>query len=516
MNYAFADFVLDSDKAELRQNGAPVRVEPQVFDLIKLLVSSDGRMIPRDEIFTVIWGDRIVSDAALSSRIRDARKALGDSGSVQKFIQTVQRRGLKFVGEVAQEGASPPVQVAPTAPHENRRAMVAVLPFVDQSPDEDPTRLAQSLTDELTSLLACWRTFLVVSGQSVARLPTDIVSAPAMGAFLNADYLLQVTFRKTTTKIKLNVTLTQANKNVDVWSDKITCALDEMRDIEEEIASRLSTVLAVEIQMSEARRVIRKPQDEWTSWDKTMRCINYLRSGKRSDYLKAEALAIDACNDSPDWGLPYTLVAVTRMQMAMAGFSASDTSKAFAPTLAAAEKALEIDRNDWLAHALTGVGELWTHQNHDKALIHVERALELNPSAVMNYHFGGCVNGFSGNPETARQHQEHLIRIDPTYPYRAVIEADLGLWHFLDGQIEEAEYRFDRAETWDPNYGRCWQRRIALYGHTGNRDKAQAAAQKLRDLDLPVEIDAISSSYPFRRSEDRALFLNGLRQAGLN
>ena len=86
----------------------------------------------------------------------------------------------------------------------------------------------------------------------------------------------------------------------------------------------------------------------------------------------------------------------------------------------------------------------------------------------------------------------------------------------FDGEIEEAEHRFDRAETWDPHYGRCWQRRIALYGHTGNRKKAEAAAQKLRELDLPVEIDAISNSYPFRRAEHRDLFMNGLRQAGLN
>ena len=73
------------------------------------------------------------------------------------------------------------------------------------------------------------------------------------------------------------------------------------------------------------------------------------------------------------------------------------------------------------------MGEFWTNHNHERALRHVNRAIELNPNASMNYHFGGCVAGFSGQLETTRQHQERLLRMDTVYPYTAVIEADLGL-----------------------------------------------------------------------------------------
>lgn len=520
MNYAFANFVLDDDKAELRQNGEPVRIEPQVFDLLKLLVSSNGRMVSRDQIFEVIWGDRIVSDAALSSRIKDARKALGDDGSTQKFIRTIHRRGLLFTGDVEQSAQHQNLAngsaASAAAVNENRRAMVAVLPFEDLAAADGRSSLARGLTDELTSVLAFWRTFLVVSGQSVARLPGDFTSATDIGSFLKADYLLSGTIRQAGSNVKLNVTMTQTATNVDVWSDRIVCDLEELSDVQEDLAARLSTILAVEIQMAEARRIMRKPQEDWTPWDKAMRTISYLRNGKRSDYVAAEKLAAAACEESPDWGLPFTLVAVARFQMAMAGFSAADSKKAFAPTLKAAEQALDIDRTDWMAHALTGVGELWTHRNFDKALTHVQKAISLNPSAVMNYHFGGCVAGFAGDPARARKHHEHLFRIDPTYPYRAVIEADLGLWHFLNEEFEQAEARLDRAETWDPNYGRCWQRRIALFGYVGQRDKAQAAARKLKELGLPVDIDTILNSYPFQLDKHKEMFLHGLRQAGLN
>ncbi len=519
MTYAFADFELDPSRAELRQNGLPVPVEPQVFDLLKLLVSSHGRMVPRDEIFAAIWGDRVVSDAALSSRIKDARKALGDDGSTQKFIKTVQRRGLLFVGQVtsgtaaAQEPAPVAVQRAAA---ENHRAKVAVLPVEDIAIDGGATPFTRALTDELTAALACWRTFLVVSGQSVARLPSDLVSVPEIGAVLGADYLLRIAIRHSGSKIKANMTLTQVDQNTDVWSDRIACNLEELVDVEEEIAQRMSTLLATEIQMSEVRRIMRKPEAAWTPWEKAMRAISYLRNGRRSDLLAAEDIANRAAEETPDWGLPFALVAMARFQMAMAGFSASDTSQAFRPALEAAEVALDIDRTDWMAHALTAVGELWTNRHHDKAIEHVKRALELNPSAVINYHFGGCITGFAGDPAQARAYQEHLIRIDPTYPYRAVIEADLGLWYMLDGEYDKAESRFDHAETWDPDYGRTLQRRIALFGLKGDRDRAQAAATRLKELQLPVDIDTIAASYPFRLAKHRDVFLTGLRQAGLN
>ena len=525
MNYAFADFILDSEKAELRQNGEPVRVEPQVFDLLKLLVSSDGRMVTRDEIFEAIWGNRIVSDAALSSRIKDARKALGDSGSAQKFIKTVQRRGLRFVADVT--SLLPSEQAAPAAvpkpmpqmrtPEQSLgRISVAVLPFEDLGADDLVSPLSRALTDELTVVLAYWRTFKVVSRQSVARLGDDLGSARDVGEALDADYLLHGSFRTNDTRIKLRVSLTQVSENTDVWTDRLVCDLDEFLDLEEELSARLSTIIAPEIQSAEARRITRIAREDWSPWDMSMRAFSLLHSARRTDFEEAEAIAKEASAMSPDWGLPFTLVAIARFQMAMTGFSGSDTSRAFHSTLGAAREALEIDRGDWLAHALTAVGELWTNRNHALARSHVEKAISLNPNAALNHHFGGCITGFSGDVGRAIALQERLFRIDPTYPYRAVIEADLGLWHMMDGNFDAAEERLDRSALWDPSYGRALQRKIAFCGLTGDRDTARAAAAKLLDFGLPTDVDTIMKSYPFQRADHRETFQDGLQRAGLN
>ena len=117
MQYQFADCVLDVSQHSLLKAGTPVAVEPQVFDLLHLLVQNRDRLISRDEIIEAVWQGRIVSDATISARIAAARKAVGDDGKAQTIIQTVARRGLKFVADVQsdqpKETSPQPAQAPP-------------------------------------------------------------------------------------------------------------------------------------------------------------------------------------------------------------------------------------------------------------------------------------------------------------------------------------------------------------------------------------------------------------------
>src|SRR5262245_33453123 len=94
MLYRFGDFELDLDRMELRSAGTPVPLEPQVFALLALLVDARDRMVSKDEIFEKVWDGRVVTDAALASRVKSMRQALGDDGRAQKFVRTVHGRGF--------------------------------------------------------------------------------------------------------------------------------------------------------------------------------------------------------------------------------------------------------------------------------------------------------------------------------------------------------------------------------------------------------------------------------------
>src|SRR6185312_223867 len=98
--WRFEEFVLDTQRYELRSGGELIRVEPQVFDVLTQLVSNAHRFVSKEELFDSVWGGRFVTEAALTSRIKAARRALGDDGESQRFIRTVRGRGYQFVATV--------------------------------------------------------------------------------------------------------------------------------------------------------------------------------------------------------------------------------------------------------------------------------------------------------------------------------------------------------------------------------------------------------------------------------
>src|ERR1700680_2905485 len=100
MMYRFGEYELDPAAVELRAAGHVCPLEPQVFALLALLVENRERMVSKEELIEKVWDGRIVSDAALASRVKSARRALGDDGRSQHFIRTIHRRGFRFVGEV--------------------------------------------------------------------------------------------------------------------------------------------------------------------------------------------------------------------------------------------------------------------------------------------------------------------------------------------------------------------------------------------------------------------------------
>src|SRR6266508_431964 len=84
----------------MRRSGVPIRMEPQVFDVLPYLIEHRDRLVTKDELLERVWGDKYISEAALNSRIMAARKAVGDSGREQRLIRTQHARGFRFIGEV--------------------------------------------------------------------------------------------------------------------------------------------------------------------------------------------------------------------------------------------------------------------------------------------------------------------------------------------------------------------------------------------------------------------------------
>lgn len=129
MVYEFDDYLLDSERCELRRGKDHIRLEPQALDLLTYLIRHRARVVTRDELIDAIWGGRIVTDAALTTRINVVRHAIGDDGKSQRMIRTLPRKGLRFVAAVREAASAYPLPLKSTG------IAVALVPFVNLNRD---------------------------------------------------------------------------------------------------------------------------------------------------------------------------------------------------------------------------------------------------------------------------------------------------------------------------------------------------------------------------------------------
>ena len=167
MQFRFAGHVLDVTRRELRRDGQPVSVEPQVFDLLVYLIRNRDRVVTKDDLLDSVWGGRVVSESTLTSRINAARKAVGDSGEAQRLIRTMPRKGLRFIAEVA-DGLP---EELPTLTGVHNRPSIAVLPFDNLSGDRDQEYFADGIVAEITTGLSRIKWLFVISRNSTDHAP---------------------------------------------------------------------------------------------------------------------------------------------------------------------------------------------------------------------------------------------------------------------------------------------------------------------------------------------------------
>ena len=128
MTFHFENFVLDPERRELRRADTLVALEPQVFDLLLYLVRNRERVVTRDNLLDAVWNGRVVSESTLTSRINAARRAVNDNGEEQRLIRTIARKGMRFVGAVAELSPA----VTPAVPAKPSDVPQAGLPLPDR------------------------------------------------------------------------------------------------------------------------------------------------------------------------------------------------------------------------------------------------------------------------------------------------------------------------------------------------------------------------------------------------
>ncbi|HEY1250914.1 MAG TPA: winged helix-turn-helix domain-containing protein [Thermoanaerobaculia bacterium] len=526
MIHRFESFELDTDRYELRREGRPRPIEPQVFALLTLLVENRHRMVPRDEIIQAVWTGRAVSDSALSSRVKSARHALDDDGNAQRLIRTVHGQGFRFVGEAesvaAPEAAKAPA-ASPTAAQEwthevLARPVLAVLPFENEGGRAEDAYVAEGIAEDLIAELSSWRWFPIVSRDSSFDRSRAALPASARAAAVGARYAVTGRLLRSGDSSRLTVELLDTASDTQLWSTHYRVGTAELAGLQSKIAAEIFRRIAPELTSEETRRIMRKRHEDLTAWDMTIKGLWHLHRATQHDFGQALALLEDATRVDPGFAMPWSFIALARFEQALKGWTASGGAPGgvrdlFREMLEAASTSVELDPSSWLGHALMSAGELWTNLSFPRARLHANRALELNPSASMAHHFSGCISGFAGDLKGAIATQGNVYRVDPQYGHADVVEADLGLWHLLAGRHDRAAEHLRSAIGLNPANLRARQRQVVLGGLSGDATLVREAFAAIESLGGSMDEQYLAASYPFQDPRHAETFRKGLEAA---
>jgi TolB-like protein len=259
--FRFDEFVLDTDRRELRRGTDTVAVEPQVFDVLEFLIRARDKVVSRDDLLAEVWHGRIVSEATLSSRVNAARTAIGDNGEQQRLIRTLPRKGFRFVGEVIErtDSPSPLVVTAPATALLPEAAdpeglSIAVLPFTNMSADPEQDYFGDGIAEEIiTALSRCSGLFVIARNSSFTykNKPVDIRE---VGRTLGVNYVLEGSVRRAGERLRIIAQLIDARSGAHLWADKFDGDRSDVFDLQDRITEQAVAAIEPTLRIAEIER----------------------------------------------------------------------------------------------------------------------------------------------------------------------------------------------------------------------------------------------------------------------
>ncbi|WP_161988419.1 winged helix-turn-helix domain-containing tetratricopeptide repeat protein [Elioraea sp. Yellowstone] len=459
MDLAFAGYEIDLDRHELRHRGETVHVEPQVFDLLVHLVRNRDRVVSKDELFETIWQGRFVSEAALSSRINAARKAVGDDGNRQALIKTIHKRGFRFVGEVeTREGEAAPATTAAAlaepallaaVPGGSRcRPSIAVLPFTNLSQDPDTDYFSYGLTEDIVRMLARHRWMDVLSRHSAAGLDPTRCQPRELGAALGVRYLVQGSVAKRGERVRITADLVSAETARQLWSDAYDFVLPDIFTIQEAMAQQIAAVIEPELSRIEREAAARRPPADLNAWDCYQRGLFHLWGFTTPGMVEAEAMFRRAIELDPSFARAHGALSYVHLQNTVLGDPAAREGH-LREAMAEGRVAVALDNQDSMNLCVLGRAHCFRHE-YSEAIALLEQAIALNPSFGQAFFALGFTLTCCGQAEEALAHFERAAELSPRDPHLSSFYAMRALAHLALGEYE-ATVAFARKGMRLPN-----------------------------------------------------------------
>jgi TolB-like protein len=518
LRYLFEEYAFDTDRRELHRGADVVSVAPQVFDLLDYLIRNREHVVSKDDLINAIWNRRIVSDAALTTRLNAARSAIGDSGEEQRLIKTLPRKGFRFVGPVreAQGAAGAAVADNPVEPPTPVLSLpdkpsIAILPFTNLSSDPEQEYFADGVVEDIITGLSRSKSLFVIARNSSFTYKGKAVDIKQVGRELGVRYVLEGSVRKAGNRVRITGQLVDAATGNHIWADRYDSTLEDIFDLQDRVTMSVIGAIAPRLERAEIARAQRKPTESLQAYDYYLRALSSFYQFTREQNIETFRLSQAANVIDPEFAAAYAIGAYSYLQRKLFGWS-SDAAQERVEARRLVNRAIELDKDDptVLARAGQVISELMREVEEGAVL--VSRAINLDPNLVVARYSRGGEHLWLGEVDAALEQFHVAVRLSPLDPLLFFAQIGIAYAHFLAGRYDEGSSWARSAVLQRPNYLDAQFILAACLAMSGRVEEARVVSARLMQQ-KPVR--RISWKTKFRRAEDIERLSQACRMAGI-
>ena len=465
--FRFGPFELDSENFELRRAGRRVKLDRTPLELLLLLVRRSTKLVTHEEAVQEVWGRDVVieTEAALYTAIRKVRRALGDSPAKPRFIETVARKGYRFIGLPAPTAGS----VKAVEEEGQRRVVLAVLPLVNLSGQSRQDYFSDGLTEQLICELGQFapHELGVIARTSVLRYKGTRKSMAQIGAELSVDYLIEGSARHERSRVRITLQLIRATDQTHVWAETFDRPWGDILQLQAQVARIVAEKIRVSLTATSAPAAAVDPE----VYDLYLRG-RYLAEQRTAPAIRRAiqrfegALARNS-RYAPAWaGLAkcYATLPIT---------SDFRPRESFPQARTASEKALALDKKLPDAHVARGIVHFWFDWDWEGATREFQAACLLNPSDSSARMFLAHVHSNLGRHVEAIPEIRMARRLDPLSP---IVNTHEGHFLYNARRYDEAMEPLERVLELSPRF---WIARLVLGKVLGVRRRFEQSLGEL-------------------------------------
>lgn len=526
MQYKFNEFTLDTAQFELSQDGKRLHSEPQVIELLTLLIENSDRVVTKEEINETVWRGRVVSDASLSSRIKSLRRLLGDDAKNQSYIRTVHKKGFQFIAPLQVEEGKDGLQnqVATSSlvevskevdsPMHPTRPAVAVLPFTNLSDCADQEYFSDGITADIITHLSKHRWIDVTARNTTFGYKGKSIDVRLLGKELNVDYVVEGSVQRSGNHIRVSAHLIDATKGHYLWADRYDGEIEDIFTLQDAITEKIVARIEPEIGFAERNRVVHSRPANLKAWDYYHLGIHHFFKFTGPDNQEAQRLLKLSQEQDDHFGEAFSWWAYAVI-LGMVYWDTPPTQELMDEALSACDTALSLDGQNASFHALKA-RILLARCEYDAALAENEIAIQLNPTFAAAHCGLGDSLAYEGRYEEAMSCFEKSIELSPNDPQLWAFFTYGALALLFQKDFEKALQWLDKATT-IPNY-QYWTtaHKVVALTCLGKMDEAARNVSKLLQQNPGFCLSfAKEKLFYLKKADQIDLYIDSLKKAGI-